>query len=207
MKKLYLLTALIFLACTAKAVPITELTLTGGSFTMNDVIGPYSLTPGAFATMSVDGSYDGSTIVFPPGPFGPRMADYLPTSIAAFEFSFFGPFAVYTTGTDFLDPAITNPGVTGDLDGTTLTLDLRSWTIFWDESSFNQGSANVIGTVDADGNFTASWEAPILSGAFAPGVGFWTITGHVTAVPVPAALWLFGFGLAALMSVRIRKKV
>jgi hypothetical protein len=150
--------------------------------------------------MSVNGSYDGNPVIWDySAGVSPREADYLPYSIVAFEFSFFGPFGVFTTATDYTDTSINHPGVTGDLTGSVLTLDLSAWTAFWDNQIFNQGSSNVVSLVDANGNFTASWDALIQGGAFAPGIGNWTITGHVSAVPLPVSFWLFVTGLMSLI--------
>lgn len=208
MKKILKVALIVLFAGPVQAVPVAELIITGGEFTVNNMeTHRSSITPGAFASMSVNDGYDGSFVYWNYEEIGvaPREADYLPYTIAAFEFSYFGPFGVFTSATDYNNPNITYPGVTGDLTATALTLDLSSWTAFWDNQVFNQGSSNVVALVDANGNFTASWDAPIEYSAFAPAVGNWTITGHVSAVPVPAAFWMFAGGMLCLFTASTRR--
>lgn len=191
-------------ATVANAAPITSLTLTGGDFAMAGQGG--TINPAAFASMSVDGTYDGSA----PAAMGTE-AEYAPTSIATFAFGGFGPVATYTQQTDSASNG-PFPGVTGDLSGNNLTLDLRSWTAWWNGTDFNQGAAGVTATTDAGGNFTASWTAPVVGGPFNGQTGSWTITGtagpvgSTPEVPIPAAVWLFGSGLLGLVGVARRKK-
>jgi len=112
--------AAIGLAASAQAAPLNSLTVSGGNFFMGGYGG--TLHPAAFASMSVDGAtYDGSAPAVIPG----SEADLTPTSIATFTYGFFGPAAVITAQTDYAGNG-PFPGVTGDLTGTTLTLDLRS---------------------------------------------------------------------------------
>ena len=178
------------------AAPITELTLTSGSATIAGN-GPNPLIPAAFASMSVDGSYDGSAPIVP--------GDGSATSIVTFEFGFFGPAGVYTAETDGLNGPF--PGVTGDLTGSDLTLDLSSWTWWWKYPAdvANLGAANVTATVDADGNFTAAWDAIVVGGPFNGTASSWIINGHVSAVPIPSSLWLFGSGLVWMAGLNRRR--
>jgi len=120
--------------------------------------------------------------------------------------------AVYAAAIDGINGPF--PGVTGDFTGSNLTLDLSSWTAYWNGTSFNQGSAGVATTVSGAGDLTASWTALVVGGAFNGQTGSWTITGNAKAaggpppepVPVPAAVWLFGSGLMGLVGVARRKK-
>ena len=201
MKKSLLAAALVLATGAANAAPITTLTITGGDFAMAGAGG--AINPAAFADMSVDGStFDGSA----PTATGSE-AFYATTSIATFAFGFFGPVATYTAATDGVSSGFTP--VTGELTGSDLTLDLNSWTAYWNGTSFNQGASGVATTVDASGNFTASWTALVVGGAFNGQTGSWSITGTTDAppaVPVPAAVWLFGSGLLGLVGVARRKK-
>ena len=194
MNKSVISTALLLAFGTASAAPVTSLELTGGDFSMSGAGGP--LIPAAYANMSVDGSYDGSAPISYSGP------DFIATSIATFQFGYFGPVAVYTQETDSAGNG-PYPGVTGDLTGNTLTLDLRSWTAWWNGTDFNQGAAGVTATTDGTGNFTASWTAPVIGGPFNGQTGSWTI--NFCTVPVPAAAWLFGSGLVGLLAVSRRR--
>jgi|GEM_PF-5858790 len=186
------------MAAGVQAAPITALTVTGGNFFMAGAGGP--LTPAAFANMSVDGSYDGSA----PAGTAASEAPYAPTSIATFTFGFFGPVATYTQQTDSAAQG-PYPGVTGDLTGTLLTLDLSSWTAWWNGTDFNQGGAAntaVTATTDGAGNFTATWSATVVGGAFNGQTGNWTLTGHAAAVPEPMSMALVGSSLVGLAGLR-----
>ena len=188
-------TALLLSTSAVSAAPISSLTLTGGTFDMAGAGG--TITPGAFANMSVDGvTYDGSA----PTTIGSE-AFYATSSIGTFTFGFFGPVAIYT--------AAPFPAVTGDLIGSDLTLDLSSWTIFWGGWIFNQGTGGSLAATTYDsvtGNFTADWSALFVGGPFDGQSGVWSITGNAQVVPVPTAVWLFGSGLLALAGVSRRCK-
>lgn len=195
------------------AAALSSLELTGGNFVMAGAGG--TINPAAFANMSVDGvTYDGSAPTFPG-----TEADYIATSIGTFQFGFFGPVAIYTAETDGVDSGFA--AVTGDITGGNLSLDLSSWTAYW-KSSFNQGSSSdmapgsvcvgttcstaIATTYDAGtGDFTASWSAVVVGGPFNGQLGQWDITGNVSAVPVPAAVWLFSSGLIGLIGLAKRK--
>lgn len=188
----------LFSPSTTYAVPLSDLTVTGGSFSLTGSGVSDPLIPGAFASMSVDGSYDGS-------PPDVSSGDFSSTSVVTFNFNsgIFGPAAVYTAETDGINGPF--PGVTGDLTGSNLTLDLSSWTWWWGANAHNQGSANVSAVTDPDGNFTASWDAPFVGGPFNGQTGSWAIHGHVSAIPLPGGLWSFGSGLIGLIGIAHKK--
>lgn len=215
MIKIYL-TAMFFTFCgVVNAAAITSLEITGGSFNMGSAGG--SLNPGAYADMTI-GGYDGG---FPTFAVVDEFS-YSSTSIATFTFGFFGPVAVYTSESDYMNSGFLP--VTGDISDGLLSLDLSSWTIFHGGYSLNQGSSSdmAAGSVCANGNcstaittvydemagtFTASWDAVVIGGVFNGQLGSWTIEGNVSAVPVPATVWLFGSGLVGLAAVARRRKV
>ena len=197
-----------------KAAPIVSLEITGGNFSMAGVGGV--IHPGAYANMTV-GGYDGS---FPLSNSSEAAAS--PYSVATFQFGYYGPVAIYTTPTDFIDSGFAP--LSGDITNNILTLDLSSWSMVWCCQLFNMGSSSdlvagsrcvgsscstpIITTYDAaTGEFTAAWDAVVVGGAFNGQFGSWSITGNVSAVPVPAALWLFGSGLIALTGLARRQKV
>ncbi len=195
MKKTAIAAALLLVSGAANAVAIDSLEITGGSFSMAGAGG--TINPADFANMTI-GGYDGSA----PAAIGSE-ASYTSTSIATFAFGGFGPVAIYTAETDGLNSGFAP--VTGDLTGSDLSLDLSSWTAYWNGTSFNQGGM-INTTVDGSGNFTATWLAPVVGGAFNGQNGSWEITGTVSAVPVPAAVWLFGSGLVGLAGIARRRK-
>jgi len=200
MKKTAIAAALMVASGAVSAAPIASLDITGGLFGLgappSDVI-----NPATFASMDVDGvTYTGSK----PTAIGTE-AFYATTSIATFQFGIFGPVAVYTSEFDDV-PNGPFPAVSGDLTGNALTLDLSSWTAFWNGTAFNQGAAGVTATTDGLGNFTASWSALVVGGPFDGQIGNWEITGTVSAVPVPAAAWLFASGLVGLVGVARRRR-
>lgn len=212
MKKTALAAALMLVTGVASAAPLSSLTLTGGSFLMG--FGD-TLTMGAYADMSVDGTYDGSA----PAVVG-SADSYLPTSIAAFTY-FGSGVAVYTAASDGVNTG--KAPVSGDITGNTLSLDLSSWTAFWNGTSFNQGSStslvpgsvcvgancttaiNVTSFDAVTGAFTATWQAVVVGGSFNGQLATWNIAGTASAVPVPAAAWLFGSGLLGLAGVARRR--
>jgi len=213
MKKTAIAAALLMVSGAASAAPITQLTITGGDFAMAGAGG--TINPAAFADMTV-GGYDGSA----PLATGTE-ADYAPVSIATFAFGFFGPVSIYTAETDGLNSGFAAP--TGDITGNNLTLDLSSWTAYWNGTSFNQGSSSdlvpntvcvgpacstaIATTYDSvTGDFTATWDAVVVGGAFNGQLASWSITGTASAVPVPAAVWLFGTGLLGLAGIARRRK-
>lgn len=186
----------LFLVSGLNAAPLRSLMLTGGSFNWAGVEG--TIEPAAYSYMSVDGSYDGSA---------PTSGSYdlYTISIATGQFGLFGPMSVYTSEFDDGSSSSFAP-VSGDLTGNDLVLDLSSWTVWWNGTSTNQGAANVATVVDAYGEFTASWEMITIGGATDGLPVSWTITGYVTAVPLPSALWLTGSGLLCLAGFLRRQK-
>lgn len=215
MKKTAIAAALLLVSGAANAAPITQLTLTGGTFSLNSgATDPFTM--GAFADMTV-GGYDGSA---------PTSADFLAFGIANFEFGTNGTVIVYTSPDDAINTGFAAP--TGDITDGAATLELDSWTAWWSGTVFNQGSTSTKGATEtcvtanfvtkcstpvvvnsydpATGAFTASWDSVVVGGAFNGQLGNWTIEGTMSAVPVPAAVWLFGSGLLGLAGIARRRK-
>ena len=212
MKKTALAAALLIASGVANATAIDSLELTGGTFSM-DGANFFDVLPGVFANMTI-GGYDGGN---------PNSADFASNSIGHFVFGAFGPVNVTTRPADDANTGFR--AVSGDLTNDVLTLDLDAWAAWYAGSVFNQGnntkcvladfvtifsdtcSVPMTTTYDAvAGTFTAAWGSVITDGSFKGNLGQWTITGNVTAVPVPAAVWLFGSGLIGLAGVARRRK-
>ena len=189
------------------AAPITGLTITGGSFSVDGgTISP--LMPGSFSNMTI-GDYDGSI---------PNSSDLSATSIVTFNFESFGPAAVYTAETDGVTSGYAP--TSGDVTNGILSLDLSGWTVWWNGNTFNQGSSSDLGDIcafndcttpiiidsyqAATGDFSAHWDS-VVSGPKASQIISWDIAGNVSAIPVPAAVWLFGSGLLGLIGLARQK--
>jgi hypothetical protein len=94
--------------------------------------------------------------------------------------------------------------------GGTTSFDISAFFANWNGTDFNQGSSAatlttsncVAGTCD----FTMSWTSLIVGGPFGGNTGSWILNGTVSAIPVPAAVWLLGSGLVGLVGVARRRK-
>lgn len=76
-----------------------------------------------------------------------------------------------------------------------------NWNILWEITQ--QGSVASVITLDGDGD-----GIPGISITDGPYIGLsHAINGTLTAVPVPAAVWLFGSGLIGLIGVARRKNI
>ncbi|MBI3188892.1 MAG: hypothetical protein HYZ31_13640 [Gammaproteobacteria bacterium] len=96
--------------------------------------------------------------------------------------------------------------VVDDVAGT-ITADLTAWTSIWNNEIHNEGDANVTGTWNVlTGEYFLSWSRTHIGGATQGYVASWTMSGIATAVPVPAAVWLFGSGLIVMLGFARNKK-
>ncbi len=218
-KGVFISIALLLVSKLAIAAPITYLEFTGGvtSLTTN------TLTPGAFASVAVDGfTYSGSA----PAAGDSTEANFAPTSIMTLDLGGNAALAIYTAGADGVDSGFAAPS--GDITGSTLTLDLSAWTvsIFPASEGMNAGSSSdllpdifcdnavvprcntpITTIYDATtGAFTANWTSYIRSGALPGAEITWNVTGYASVVPVPAAVWLFSSGLIGLVGFARRRK-
>ncbi len=94
-----------------------------------------------------------------------------------------------------------------------IVADFSSWEVFWNGSVFEQGprpdNAGPFGLATgtynlATNKYNLNWVSQIKGGPFGGVVAYWHIEG--TVVPVPAAAWLFGSGLMALLGLGKRRK-
>ena len=191
MKKNISVALLLIISAVAHADPITSLTITGGSAYIQ-VGPPKPLTLGAHSDMTI-GGYDG----------GPRVsADILETAIVANVF-IIPPtegFAFTAPNDDFNSGF---PPPTGDITNGIATLDLSSWTLWWNGGILNQGTNSLCNVADfvitfettcssgpavitydaATGVFTADWSSVIISGTWQGNVGYWHLEGIILAEP------------------------
>lgn len=223
MNKFSIFLLLIIVSSASNSAPITQLTITGGSHALNGDTVLDVFTMGDFADINI-GGYDGSA---------PTSQDYGSTSIVTFRFQALGGSVgtVYTSPTSESGSGFS--ATSGDITNGFATLDLDSWTVWSSGNIMNLGSSSSQGVretcamtielvenctsaiiVDSydpvTGAFTASWDA-VHTGE-SPFVGHlssWVITGTMSTsvVPVPAAVWLFGSGLLALVGVMRRRNV
>lgn len=100
-----------------------------------------------------------------------------------------------------------NPiAATVDADTGTITVDLSSWTAFWNGTNFNQGSSAASGTWNAvTGAYDIAWSSTVSGGPFDGQTGNWSLQG-VAAVPEASTygMMLAGLGLVGF-AVRRRK--
>ena len=192
-------------ATVASAVPtaITTMSVTGGSFSMNG--GPAD----SFIAANIDSNFD---LV---GAYGTANTGAPATGL--FNFGFFGPVSAFTGpgltapfGGTSEAPGGAVPSGTAELGGA-LNIDMSAWTAFWNSNYFNQGNSSVVGTVDALGNYTMSWDSTIVKGPFDGSTGTWVMNGQLAVAAVPEAstygMMLAGLGLVGGMVARRRKQV
>lgn len=206
------------------AAPISQLTITGGDYSLgngskNTFINMDG-TPGvgAFADLTI-GGYDGSS---------PQSNTWTDWGIAYLEFDSNGPIVVMTAPEDDYTSSTADPdnasfaGISGDITNDIVTLDLSSWSMWWSGTITNEGPGDTCVTADfvtrcstplvinsydpSTGAFDATWNSVIV-GAWCNGcLSNWHITGTVSAVPLPAAVWLFGSGLIALFAASRKRR-
>jgi hypothetical protein len=168
----------------AAELTITEMSITGGTFALGEGSPTDPISAGDEAPI-VMGTYQGVP------------SDTAAGSLATFPFQAFGPVGTHTA--DNLDggqvsvnggPDETPPAPTGTVDDVagTISVDLGSWFAFWNGNSFNQGDHAVTGTYDpVTGDYDISWQSLITGGPFDGNIGFWNLTGVVTAGAGPAS--------------------
>ena len=200
-------------ASVASAAPVTSMTITSGTFAMDD---PTTAQPYTYIGPDTNlvGGYKGDSLA----TVSATAAN--PEDIVSFIF-FSKPVHTYTNLTNWGDNntlAGTQTGgavPTGDISGGVMTLDLSSWFANWNNSDFNMGSTATGTAVNTGGNnwsYDIAWSATVVGGSFDGSTGYWTLQGTAVAeaaAPIPEAstygMMLAGLGLVGGMVARRRK--
>ena len=105
-------------------------------------------------------------------------------------------------------------GILDDIVGT-ITMDLSSWFMNWNNNDIHAGtgkadgftSALATGTWDpVTGAYSLSWLSLTGTGPSAGLESSFTLEGTASAVPVPPSIWLLGSGLIGLIGLARRKE-
>ena len=193
--------------------------VTGGSYFTMDANGNGKVDIGEKTPFQSAGSYGGVHLGSVDTATGSHSGTINGTESPVYDiWQFFG-----NTGLDYTTKAIT---VVTD-SGATKTLDFSGWTVTWngialipmggDPTNFgaaDTGLATITcsaSTCSVTSAFTLSYAAhvPLGDPSGFGGVPYTiSMVGHVgeSAVPIPAAAWLFGSGLVGLAAVARRKK-
>ena len=194
---LLLASVLWVLPTSSQAAEVTQLDITGGSISLN--FGTLGSITGNF---TADGQLLMNQFQPPPNVFDPITVSHL-------------TFSIFTSD----GGALSLPAPTAETSGTTITANLQSlfagvtstgWS--WVSpnplmASLNIGG-NAAGSFDELTNaFDISWTRPFSGLPFLTS-GTMTLQGttQLAAIPLPAAMFLFGSGLAALVGLAGRKR-
>lgn len=144
-----------------------------------------------------------------------------PNGIVGAQFSGF-PINVYTAASNLGDTSTSTgtqlggavpTGILDDVAGT-ITMDLSSWFLNWNDNDIHAGTGKVDGSTSAlatgtwdpvTGAYSLSWLSLTGLGPKAGLVSSFTLEGVVSAVPIPSAIWLFGSGLLGIIGMTRKK--
>jgi hypothetical protein len=212
-----LTTALIMGAIgTANAAAISSMTITSGTFFMDEVMTVRAPLTFIGPNTNLVGGYINGGANSTPAPN--------PNAIARLLF-LGNPFNFYTADVSNIGGVPGGPVPTGDISSGVMTMNLSSWIANWNGEDSNQGSASAstdfvatVGTTippDLAGSASCvgtsctfenlEWSSTILTGPFEERTVTFTLSGTATIVPVPAAVWMFGSGLLGLAGIARRR--
>jgi len=175
-----------------QAAGLTSLVITGGTFAM----GVFTGTPNPITDTS------GANLI------APAIAPTFDTTVAQGSAAASSPIAWdFNLGGTWVNSFTTGPS-SGSTDGAGGISGTIVITDNWNANNFDQGGAftgTATGT-ELAGTFAIDWTSAISGGPFDGQVGTYAATGTYSAVPVPAAAWLFGSGLVGLVGVARRRR-
>lgn len=178
-------------AAGAHAEAISSMTITGGTFLPIGIVG----SPISFSMIGPNTNLVGGYIG---NPVWANKQSYDPTAIVGAMFSG-KPLSVFTS--NLYSPS--GPVPTGDITGSTMTMDLSSWMWVWNGTVVTEiMTSSPTGTAVCVGNtctYSLAWAGTQVGGACDGTETAWTLTGTAQVVPIPAAAWLLGSGLLGLL--------
>jgi hypothetical protein len=188
-------------ATSTQAATLTSLVITGGTFQMG-VFTPAPNVITDFSGANLIDAYNPATWDTTVAQIGPA-----PGAVMAWDFNSGGVWANAFTAASVAGVSGGGPVPSGDVTGSTLTLNLSALFVNW-KDSFNQGNVAISGTASggANGTFTMDWTSLIVGGPFDGQIGTYNVSGTYAVVPVPAAAWLLGSGLIGLVGVARRRR-
>lgn len=105
-------------------------------------------------------------------------------------------------------------GILNDVAGT-ITMDLSSWFVNWNDNDIHAGTGKADGFTSAiaagvwdpvTGAYSLSWLSLTGIGPKDGAKSSFTLEGVASVVPVPPAIWMFGSGLLGLVGMARREK-
>ena len=189
-----LLGAWLFTAGPSQAATITQLDITGGSISLNF---------GLLGSVTGNFTQNGQLVM---GQYQPLPNIIPPVTVAGHTFS------IFTSNQPFFGNPGGAPVPTGSTSGSTMNVDLRS--LFAGVSGpFLSSTVNIgepaSGTFNTATNaFNISWTQPFTGVPFQT-TGSFSLQGTAqlagAPVPLPAAVWFFGSGLAGVVAFARRR--
>ncbi|MDN5941657.1 MAG: VPLPA-CTERM sorting domain-containing protein [Nitrospira sp.] len=182
----------LFGAGPSQAATITDLDITGGSI---------SLTFGSLGSVTKNFTQNGQLVM---GQYQPLPNIFPPITVAGHTFS------IFTSDQAFPGNPGGAPAPTGSTTGSTMTVDLSSLFAGVTGPLFNS-TLNIgepaTGTFNTTTNaFNISWTQPFTGVPFLTSGNFRLQgTAQLAAVPLPAAVWLFGSGVAGVIAFARRR--